>query len=265
MTVNSKKIKIKTTHYTELADAQWAHVVAFLPTERKRKSDLRNILNAILKIVRTGTQWRNMDSKYGKWEIVYYYFRQWTKLGLITLIMDELVKLIRVFNGRAAMPTRGAIDSQSVKIAPLISADKGIDGNKKINGRKRHIIVDSLGYPIAIFVSAANAHDGQTGFELLWRIDEMDDNQIEKILGDAGYKGEFVTYAKYYKIEVEISQKPETTKGFVPQTGRWQVERSFAWLAFYRRLAKDYEKTIESSISFIQLAFITIILAKLQN
>jgi putative transposase len=124
-------------------------------------------------------------------------------------------------------------------------------------------MVDSLGYPIAIFVSAANAHDGQTGLELLWRIAKMPDNAFAKILADAAYKGEFVTYAQYYNFDVEISQKPETQQGFVPQTGHWQVERSFAWLNFFRRLSKDYEKTVAASVAFIQLAFISIILAKL--
>ena len=176
-----------------------------------------------------------------------------------------LVQLERLRQGRAKTPTRVAVDSQSVKIAPLISAETGIDGNKKINGRKRHIMVDALGLPIAVFVSAANVQDGQAAFDLLWRAEAWDKEMVLTILGDAAYRGQFVTAAGYYNYTVEIAQKPETTKGFVPQTGRWQVERSFAWLCFYRRLSKDYEKTVESAITFIQLAFIAIILARLQN
>ena len=261
----SKKQRFRTTEFSNLTDGQWAAVSPYIMDSRKRKTDLRTMLNAVLKIARTGTQWRNMDKEYGDWHLVYYYFRKWTKSDAINLIMRTLVQLTRLQEGRNSTPSRVAVDSQSVKIAPLISSDKGIDGNKKINGRKRHIMVDALGLPIAIFVSAANAHDGQSGFELLWRAEQWEKNMVLKILGDAAYRGEFVTYAGHYKYTVEISQKPETTKGFVPQQGRWQVERSFAWLCFYRRLSKDYEKTVESSVAFIQLAFIAIMLARLQK
>lgn len=263
--VLSKKDYPKTKQFRELTDAQWGIVSPYICNDRKRKTDLRLMLNAILKLTRTGTQWRNIDQPYGDWNLVYYYFAKWTKSGALQLILKELVQLERLRQGRAKTPTRVAVDSQSVKIAPLISVEKGIDGNKKINGRKRHIMVDALGLPIAIFVSAANVHDGKAAFDLLWRAEAWDENMVLKILGDAAYRGEFVTAAKYYNYTVDISQKPETTKGFVPQTGRWQVERSFAWLCFYRRLSKDYEKTVESAIAFIQLAFITIILARLQN
>jgi transposase len=263
--VLSKKDAPKTKQFRDLTDDQWALVSSHIVTPRKRKSDLRQMLNAILKIVRTGVQWRNMDKAYGDWRLVYYYYQQWQKLGLITLILKDLVELERLRQGRKKSPSRVAVDSQSVKIAPFISSDKGIDGNKKINGRKRHIMVDSLGLPIAIFVSAANMNDGKAGFDLLWRAEKWDKDMVLLILADAAYRGEFVTASGYYNYTVDISQKPETTKGFVPQTGRWQVERSFAWLNFYRRLCKDYEKTVESAVTFIELAFISIILARLQN
>ena len=124
-----------------------------------------------------------------------------------------------------------------------------------------------------LHVSAANKQDGTEGLELLWQLDKAT-SRLELIRADGAYKGEFTTYATYYHYQVEINQKPETIKGFVPQKGRWQVERSgpatsvhrlHAWLNFFRRLSKDYEKTVESSLTFMQLAFIDIILARMQR
>jgi len=175
--------------------------------------------------------------------------------------MAYLVGKERVRQGREAGATAGAVDGQSVKKAGLISLDTGIDGNKKVNGRKRNIMVDTLGLPIAIFVCAANVHDGAAGIELLPLVGQTT-KKLGLIRADKAYRGDFTEAAQWCGHTVELSQKPPTEKGFVPQKGRWQVERSFAWQNFYRRLAKDYEKTVESSVSFIQLAFISIILSK---
>lgn len=111
-------------------------------------------------------------------------------------------------------------------------------------------------------VGSANEHDGQAGKELLWRLDKVSDD-LKLIRADNAYRGEFEECAGYYNWVVEISQKPESQQGFIPQKGRWQVERSFAWTNFFRRLSKDYEKTVESSVAFLQLVFIDIILARL--
>lgn len=255
------KLKFKVTQFTELTDAQWAIVKKIVDTGRKIHKDLRMIVNCILKVTRTGCQWRNIDEKYGPWQSIYYYFRKWTRIGILGDILSQLVQKERIRQGRGAEATAGAIDSQSVKKVSLINLDTGIDGNKKINGRKRNILVDTLGLPLAIFVCAANIQDGIAGIELLPLIDKST-KQLKLIRADKAYRSDFTEAAQWCGYTVEVSQKPPTEKGFVPQKGRWQVERSFAWENFYRRLSKDYEKTVDSSVAFIQLAFISIILSK---
>ena len=247
--------------FTKLTDSQWEFIKELLDNGRKRTYCLRTIIDAILKVTRTGTQWRNMDESYPPWQSVYYYFRKWQKDATWSKVLTYLVQKERVRQGRKAGASRVAVDSQSVKIGTLISFETGIDGNKKINGRKRHLAVDALGLPLALHVSAANIHDTDAGIDLLWQL-EIASDRLELICGDKAYRGYFSTCAEYYKWKVEISQKPESQKGFVPQSGRWQVERSFAWFNFFRRLAKDYEKTVQSSVAFMQTAFIDIILSR---
>lgn len=258
------KLKFKRKQFTELTNSQWQIIKKIVDNGRKRKYFLRDILNAILKVNRTGMQWRNLDKYYPPWESVYYYFRKWQKDGTWTSVITLLVQLERQRQGKNKEASMSAIDSQSVKISSLISVEKGIDGHKRINGRKRHIAVDNLGLPLAFFVSAANVYDGIAGIELFPQLDLVS-KRLELLRVDGTYKGLFEESAKQCGYTVEATKKPETTKGFVPQTGRWQVERSFGWFNFFRRLSKDYEKTVESSIAFMQITFIDIILARLAN
>lgn len=254
-------LKFKVKHFTDLTDAQWAIIQKFVDTGRKIKKDLRLVVNCILKVTRTGTQWRNIDQHYGAWESIYYYFRKWARNGVWDEILKELVTKERLRQGREAEPTVGAIDSQSVKKSGFIKLDTGIDGNKLVNGRKRFLVVDTLGLPLAIFVCAANLFDSIAGIELLPLLSKSA-KKLRLIYADNGFKGKFIEGAFWCRYIVEITQKPPSDKGFVPQKGRWQVERSFAWCNFYRRLAKDYEKTTESAVAFLQTAFISTILAK---
>ena len=249
--------------FHELTDSQWEIIEKMLEGHCPRKHDLRVILNAILWITRTGTQWRNMESKYPPWQSIYYYFRKWSKTGLWDQLVEVLVKRERKRQNRAELPSRIAIDSQSVKISCLIDQNTyGIDGAKKVNGRKRHIAVDSLGLPLGIYISAANVHDAEAGLEVLREIDHWTAN-LTLIVGDMSYGGEFKNLAKAaYQCEVKTSKRPASEKGFVPLKGRWQVERSFGWLNFFRRLSRDFEKTTLSAKTFVQLAFISVILAR---
>ena len=255
------KLHFRRVRFTKLTESQWEIVQPLIDNGRKRKYKLRNVFDAILKITRTGIQWRNWECEHLPWEIVYYYFRKWQKNGVLANILAFLVEKERSRQGREAMASAAAVDSQSIKKGAFVSIESGFDGGKQINGRKRHFAVDLLGLPLAIFVTAANHNDGKAGLDLLWRLDWAS-NRMELIRADHAYEGDFCDAAKYYNWKVEISQKPESQKGFVPQTGRWQVERSFSWLNFFRRLSKDYEKTVESSVAFLQCAFIDIILAR---
>lgn len=256
------KLKFRRKRFTELTNSQWQIIEKLVDNGRKRKYNLRFIFNAILKQTRTGCQWRNLDEKYPPWESVYYYFRKWQKDGTWTAVITLLVQLERVRQGRNKEASMCAIDSQSIKIGSFISLETGVDGYKKIKGRKRHVAVDTLGLPLAFFVGAANVFDGVAGIELFPQLDLVS-KRLKLIRVDGGYKGSFVENAGYCKYTVEATKKPESTIGFVPQTGRWQVERSFGWFNFFRRLSKDYEKTVESSVAFMQIAFIDIILSRL--
>lgn len=263
MRIFVKLTKVKTiymqTQFEELTDAQWSKVSYYLPTERSRKHNLRVVFNAILYLVRTGCQWRNLDSKYPKWQCVYYYFRTWTKLGIFAEINLDLIDQERIAQGRDVLPSVNMIDSQSVKIAPFTHEAKGIDGGKRINGRKRHIITDVNGFIMAVAVTSAKIHDAPGGCSIFKRYFH-DFKQIKCFYADAAYGGTFKDLANANKIEVVIASKPESAKGFVPVKKRWVVERSFGWLNFFRRLSKDYEKKTKSSESMIFLAQIQIIL-----
>jgi putative transposase len=262
--MSKKQLKIKRQRFCELTTAQWQFIKEIVDTGRKRKHNLLAIVNALLRITRTGLQWRNLEGDYPPWQIVYYYFGKWQRDGTWSKVLAALVVRERERQGREKQASAVAVDSQSVKKGMLIFLDTGVDGGKKVNGRKRHLAVDTLGLPLAMHVSPANEQDGQAGVELLWQLEKASD-RLELIRADHAYCGHFQACADLYGWQVEITQKPESQKGFVPQKGRWQVERSFAWFNFFRRLSKDYEKTTASALCFMQLAFIDMILARLQT
>lgn len=262
--MSKKKLKFKRQRFCALTTAQWQDIKEMVDNGRKRQYNLLAVVNAVLRITRTGLQWRNLEGDYPPWPIVYYYFRKWQVDGTWAQVLAALVRKERQRQGRAEQASAAAVDSQSVKKASFIHLDTGIDGGKKINGRKRHLAVDTLGLPLALHVSSAQQQDGQAGIELLWQLEEASE-RLKLIRADHSYQGYFEKCAHLYDWQVEITQKPESQQGFVPQKGRWQVERSFAWLNFFRRLSKDYEKTTASSLCFLQLAFIDILLARLDT
>ncbi len=249
--------------FQEFTDSQWQVIEKILNDQRKRKHSLRTIVNAIFFINNTGIQWRNLDSKYPPWETVFYHFTQLKLRGVWENILDSLVVLERKRQGKEGSPSLLAIDSKSVKKMQFIKEETGIDGGKNVNGRKRTILVDTLGLPLSIKVTAANISDNQAG---ILAVDLLKGKvpRLQKITADMGYKNTFQEHIEIsYKWEVEIAQKPESTKGFIPQKNRWQVERSFGWLNFRRRLFRDVEKTILSAEAMLQIAFISFIINKL--
>ncbi|MEO0898545.1 MAG: IS5 family transposase [Bacteroidota bacterium] len=203
------------TKFTELTDPQWKVIEKMLDGHQPRKHDLRVIFNAILWITRTGSQWRNLASKYPPWQSVYYYFGKWSKSGLWDELLGILVKGERKRQGRGESPSRIAVDSQSVKMSCLIDERTyGIYDSKKANGRKRHIAVDSLGLLLGIYISPANVHDSEAGLDLLWELVPWAD-EADLIVGDTAYGGEFKKMVKSaYQCEVDTSKKPSSKKGF---------------------------------------------------
>lgn len=246
--------------FNELSDSQWEIIEKILDDQRSRSHSLRVIINGILWINYTGSQWRNLDSKYPAWQSVYYYFRKWQRTGIWEQLQDELVIMERKRQQREETPSLLTFDSQSTKIVNFICLDTGIDGGKKVNGRKRHLAVDTLGLPWAIHVSAANVSDNKGGCAL---VDKLIGKvpRMKKLVTDHGYKDTFVEYVEACTTwEVEIVQRPESAQGFVPEKNRWPVERTFGWLNFRRRLTRDYEKTVESSEAMLQIAIVSFLI-----
>ncbi len=248
--------------FCELTDSEWEVIKEIVDNQRKIKHEKRLMLNALLWILTTGSQWRNMESKYPPWQTVYYHFRQWKKRGIIEELLAFLAVRERKKAGRQALPSVLAIDSQSAKITQFTTEAKGIDGNKKVNGRKRHLAVDALGIPWAIHITAANEADTTAGYELAAKL-KGKSSRLHTLKADNSYKDSFVADIKRnYGWSIDIVQKPESAKGFVPAGGRWVVERSYGWLNFKRRLSRDFEKSTESSEAMLQLAFIDTLLKR---
>lgn len=249
--------------FIKLSDFQWKVIKKFFAEQAYCELDLREVLNGIFWILRTGSQWRNLSSEFPKWESVYYHFAKWKKDGRFLKINKKLNRLERARQNRKPTASMNCCDSQSVKITSLVSQEVGYDGHKKINGRKRHIITDTLGLIIGVKVNAANQHDGNTGIELFGDSKDLL-TRTKKVLVDGTYKGDFEDYIqKTIGAKVEISSRPETAKGFVPIKFRWVVERTFGWFNFFRRLSKEYEKKTETSEAFIILSNCAIVLNRI--
>jgi putative transposase len=256
--------------FQELTDSQCGSppgqvIEKILACQRKRWHSLRTICKAILWINRTGIQWRELDKlngKYPPWQTVYYHFRQFKLRGIWEELLDSLIIQERKRQERLETPSLLAIDSQSVKIMQFIEEETGVDGNKRINGRKRSLAVDTLGLPWALAVTAANTSDNEAGRLVVDRL-KGKVPRLKVLAADHGYKVSFVEYVQEKGWRVEIAQKPESTRGFVPEKNRWPLERSFGWLNFRRRLFRDVEKTVESSESMLRIAFISFLINRL--
>ncbi len=249
---------------TNLTENQWQVIKNIVePQERKRKYSLRSIMDAIMYIVKTGCQWRMIPKDFAPWELVYYYFRKWKLEGVIEEVLDTLHSLARKKIGRCESPSMGIIDSRSVKTSHHVDKDRGIDGNKKIKGRKEHIVVDTLGLPMAVSIHEANVHDSKGAPQVIEKL-EYKFPRLTKILADGGYKGSLGDWMlEKFGWTMEIVLRPdECPSKFAVLPKRWIVERSFSWLENYRRLTIDYEFKADSAEAMVQLAFISIIIKR---
>lgn len=250
---------------TNLTDNQWSYIEPYLPNmTRKRKHSLRDAVNAILYLVKTGCQWRMIPSEFPAWNSVYYYFSNWKRDGTIEYIMRELHKTVRKQAGREPEPSICIIDSRSVRTSHHTDKVKGIDGNKHIKGRKEHIAVDTLGFPVGMAVHEANIHDS-VGAELVLSDLYGRSERLTTILADGGYRGEQLkSAAKAKGWDLKVVLRPEeSSKKFQVIPLRWIVERSFSWVENFRRLSIDHEFLAESSLAMIQLTFIKLLLNRL--
>lgn len=259
---------MKKTYPSDLTDNQWNHIKELFETRNQRgrptEINLRLVVNGILFILISGCGWRYLPKEYPNWQSVYYHFRKWKKSGQWKVIYGILSAQYRAKEGRHKHATAGAIDSQSVKTTAVPSS-RGFDAGKKINGRKRHILVDTLGLLMAVVVTVASVQD-RDGAKLLLKGIKGSGKKLRKIWVDGGYRGELVNWVKSKcNIVLEVVLRSEEAKGFVLLPRRWVVERTFAWLNHNRRLSKDYERFCDTSETFIYIAMTRLILLRLIN
>jgi len=253
----------KTSYPTNLTEKQWQYIKKVLNIqERKRKHDLREIWNAIFYLVKTGCQWRMLPNDFPKWQLVYYYYRKWAELEEFDLLLSKLLGTVRVKMGQSELPNLGIVDSQSVRWGNNRSLN-GIDGNKKVKGIKRHVVVDKNGFLIAIMVTVANIYDGKAVLLLMRVLKELC-SSVKVILADGGYRGEIVdTVKKSFGFIIEVVTGGYKGQGFRPVKKRWVVERTFSWFDNNRRLCRNYELTFDSAEEMVKIAAIRLLVNKI--
>jgi putative transposase len=254
---------------SSLTDAEWACLQRYLPPlskrGRPRTHSLRHILDAIFYLVRTGCAWRYLPCNYPPWQTVFYHFRRFRLQGKWHLLYTALHRAERQRVGRHPDPSAAVMDSQSVKTVEESAHICGYDAHKCIKGRKRHLLVDTLGLPIACDVTPADLSDPQGARRLLGGL-AFFVPRLEKIWADAAYRGqELAGWCRQQGDgwDLEIVERKPGTRGFQVQPRRWVVERSFAWLSRNRRLAKDFERKVQTSETLIEIAASRLVLRRL--
>jgi transposase len=246
---------------SDLSDEQWAVIEALVPAVRSggrpEKHPRRAIVNAIFYVVRTGCSWRQLPHDFPPWQTVFWYFKQWRADGTTDRLHDALRDRVRDAAGRDPMASAGIVDAQSVKGADTVgAASRGFDAGKKVNGRKRHIVVDTMGLLLAVIITTASVQDRDGARTVLDRL-RFAMPSVVHIWADGGYAGTLTDWARdRLRLVIEIVRKPLGIKTFQVLPRRWVVERTFAWIVRCRRLNHDYERLPEHSDAMIKWAMI---------
>ena len=251
---------------SDLTDSQWDIIQEMIPQAkcggRPRSLDMRQVINGILYVTVGGIQWRMLPKEYPKWQSVYSYFRQWRDDGSWRRIHDTLRALVRRRAGRHKHATAGCLDSQSVKTTSF-AGTRGYDAGKKINGSKRHLLVDTMGLLLAVLVTAASIQDRDGARLLLTQLGGAG-KKLRLIWVDGGYRGQLLDWvADHCRFQLQVVLRSDHCKGFSVLPKRWVVERTLAWLNHNRRLNKDYEQLAATSETFIYIAMIRLMLRRL--
>jgi len=257
------------THYypSDVTDAQWALIEPHIPVSisgRPRKTDLRDVVNAVFYILRTGCQWRYLPIDFPPKSTVWRYFDDWRSNGTLDTIHDRLRRKVRTAEKPHHPRTSASVDSQSVDTTSG-GEERGRDNAKNVDGRKRHIVVDSMGLLLAVLVTAANVDDAKAAAELFGKLEGQPMGKVVTMYGDQKYHNTnlYQWVEDNVRWSLTIVKRPKDAKGWVKLPIRWTVERTFAWLGRCRRLSKDREKSVLSSESFVKLAMVQLMLHRL--
>jgi transposase len=253
---------------SDVTDEEWAFVAPYLALckeeAEQREYPLRAVFNALRYIVRTGSQWRYMPNDLPPWTVVYQQTRRWIRARCFEIMVEDLRMLLREFAGRKGQPTAMILDSRTLQSTPESGARAGYDGAKRRKGSKVHAAVDTLGHLLALHVTPADEQDRAQVGELARQVKQITGEQVELAYVDQGYTGETAEQAAAeHGIQLEVIKHTEAKRGFVLLPRRWVVERSFAWAARFRRLARDYERLAATLGAFHFLAFACLMIAQL--
>lgn len=261
--------KSNQSYPTDLNDSEWERIVQSMPdpnkTGKPRTYSWREILNGIFYVVKNGCVWRALPHDLPKWQSVYGYFRQFSANGMWEKLNEAIREEVRQQDGREPQASLMILDSQSAKSAEG-GEEIGFDGGKKVNGRKRNLVVDSLGLLVLAKVTAANVQDVHAGKKTLEELVTKPTllTRLQKIIADGGYRGDLVTWvSQELHVPLEIVLKLEGQKGFQVLPKRWVIERTNAWLSRHRRLARDYERLTSTAEAFIYIVMLRISLRRL--
>ena len=255
---------------SDVTDEEWDFVASYLTLMKEdapqREHDLREVFNAMRWIVRTGSPWRYMPNDLPPWEVVYQQSQRWLASGVFEAMTRDLRRILRVLEGRAEEPSAAVFDSRTLRSTPESGRRGGYDGAKRKKGSKVHMAVDTLGYLLSLHVTPADQQDREQVGKLAKDVQQQTGKSVELAYVDQGYTGERAAKAaEQQAIELSVVKLPGAKRGFVLLPRRWVVERSFAWLARFRRLAKDYERLASTLRGMHLAAFAIVMLARLVN
>lgn len=252
---------------SDVSDEEWAFVAPYLTLMTtdapQRVYDLREVFNGLRYIAKAGSQWRLMPHDLPPWHVVYQQTQRWVQAGVFEAIVNDLRAILRMAQGRNAEPTAVVLDSRTLQSTPESGGRAGYDGAKRRKGSKVHVAVDTLGHLLAVRVTPANEQDRGQVQQLAKAVQEVTGHNVQLAYVDAGYTGEGPAEdAEGQGMRLEVVKLPDAKRGFVLLPRRWVVERSFAWAARFRRLARDYERLPETLAGLHFIAFAIVMAAR---